>query len=186
MRFMRIIKVVASLALLAGCAGYDPALLAQHSELTAPYRLDSGDQLRVIVFGQADLSNTYTVDQAGNISMPLIGAVPARSHTTTELERTIAAKLRGGFVRDPNVSAEVVRYRPVFAFGEVNAAGQYSYVAGMTVQSAIATAGGFTPRADQRAVTVTRRTNGKLETDTLTMTDPVAPGDTIYVRERVF
>jgi len=185
MRFMRIIKVVASLALLAGCAGYDPALVAQHNELVAPYRLDSGDQLRVIVFGQADLSNTYTVDQAGNISMPLIGAVPARSHTTTELERTIAAKLRGGFVRDPNVSAEVVRYRPIFAFGEVNAAGQYSYVAGMTVQSAIATAGGFTPRADQRAVTVTRRTNGKLETDILTMTDPVAPGDTIYVRERV-
>jgi polysaccharide export outer membrane protein len=174
------------LALLSGCATYQPVAYTTHDELVAPYRLDSGDQVRVIVFGQTDLSNTYTVGQSGTISMPLIGTVPARDRTTDELEREIATKLRNGFVRDPDVSVEVDRHRPFFAMGEVNAAGQYSYVTGMTVQNAIAIAGGFTPRADQRSIKVTRRYNGQVETATLNMTDPVSPGDTLYVRERAF
>ena len=186
MRFITIIKAIAGLALLSGCASYQPVAYTTHDELVAPYRLDSGDEVRVIVFGQNDLSNTYTVGQSGQISMPLIGAVPARDRTTEELERAIATKLRNGFVRNPDVSVEVEKHRPFFAMGEVNAAGQYSYVTGMTVQNAIAIAGGFTPRADQRAVKVTRRYNGQVETATLNMTDPVSPGDTLYVRERAF
>lgn len=186
MRFLKIIKMMAGLALLGGCATYDPAIVASHNELVAPYRLDAGDQVRVIVFGQDDLSNTYIVGQSGAISMPLIGTVPARDRSTDELERQIATKLRSGFVRDPDVSVEVVQSRPFFAMGEVGAAGQYSYVAGMTVQNAVAIAGGFTPRADQRSVTVTRRFNGQVETATLQMTDPVKPGDTLFVRERAF
>jgi polysaccharide export outer membrane protein len=118
--------------------------------------------------------------------MPLIGFVPARGHTTSEVEQAIAAKLRGGFVRNPDVSVEVDHYRPFFAMGEVNAGGQYDYVAGMTVQAAIAIAGGFTPRADKVLVTVTRSYNGRIATEQLRMTDPVMPGDTIYVRERRF
>jgi polysaccharide biosynthesis/export protein len=186
MRFVKAIKVMAGLFLLAGCANYDPDVVAQHRELVAPYRLDSGDELRVIVFGQSDLSNTFTVDRAGDIAVPLIGTVSARGRTTDELERQIATKLRAGFIRNPDVSVQVERYRPFFALGEVNAAGQYTYVAGMTVQNAVAIAGGFTRRADQRAVTVTRRSDGQIETNTLGMTDPVMPGDTLYVRERAF
>jgi polysaccharide export outer membrane protein len=186
MRFLIFIKLLIGLALLAGCANYKPAQVAVHSELVAPYRLDSGDDLRVIVFGQTDLSNTYTVDKAGSISMPLIGFVAARGRTTSEIEQDIAAKLRAGFLRSPDVSVEVARYRPFFAMGEVNAAGQYSYVAGMTVQQAVAAAGGFTPRADRYSVKVTRSFNGQVETARLLMTDPVMPGDTIYVRERYF
>ena len=185
MHLIRIIKIVATLALLSGCATYDPGI-TNSTELTAPYRLDCGDQMRVVVFGQDNLSNTYTVDKAGAISFPLIGTVPVRGRTSAEVERLIAAKLQKGFVKDPNVSIEVVRYRPFFAMGEVNAAGQYSYAAGMTVQSAIATAGGFTPRADKRFATVSRRTGGEVETITLDMTDPIRPGDTIYVQERIF
>lgn len=186
MHFINIFKVMAGLVLLSGCATYDPAALATHDELVAPYRLDSGDEIRVIVFGQNDLSNTYTVGQAGGISMPLIGTVRARDRTTDQLEREIAAKLRNGYIRDPDVSVEVDRHRPFFAMGEVNAAGQYSYVAGMTVQNAVAIAGGFTPRADKRSVKVTRRFNGQVETAILSLTDPVSPGDTLYVRERAF
>jgi len=186
MTFPRIISVIAGLALLAGCAGYRPPANAHHASLVAPYRLDSGDQLRVIVFGQADLTNSYTVDQSGAISMPLIGTVPARNRTTAEVEADIAARLRGGYLRQPDVSVEVDRYRPFFAMGEVNAAGQYSYVAGMTVQSAIAIAGGFTPRADQSSVKVTRNAGGTVQTLSLGLSDPVRPGDTLYVRERLF
>lgn len=186
MRFAIITKVVAALALLAGCATYDPAMLVNHGDLVAPYRLDSGDQLRMVVFGQDNLSNTYIVDQAGAISVPLIGNVSVRNRSTAEVANLVKAKLQKGFVRDPNVSIEVVRYRPFFAMGEVAAAGQYSFAPGMTVQSAIATAGGFTPRADKRFVKVSRRTGGEVETISLDMTDPIKPGDTLYVQERIF
>lgn len=180
------IIAIFGLALLSGCAGYQPAKVAHHSELVSPYRLDSGDQVRVIVFGQADLSNSYIVDKAGKVSMPLIGFVEARGRTTAQIEADVTAKLQAGYVRRPDVSVEVERYRPFFAMGEVNSGGQYSYVAGMTVGQAVAVAGGFTPRADRQVVKVTRSYNGQVETALLNMTDPIMPGDTIYVRERVF
>ena len=183
---LEFISVIAGLLSLAACSNYMPAKHAFHSSLVTPYRLDTGDELRIIVFGQTDLTNTYAVDKAGTISMPLIGSVPARGRTTGEIEQDVAKRLRGGYLRKPDVAAEVARYRPIFVMGEVNAAGQYSYVAGTTIQTAIATAGGFSPRADQYAVKVTRTFNGEIETGALGMTDPVMPGDTIYVRERIF
>ena len=173
------------LLLLTGCAG-DPIITnAVHSELVQPYQLDSGDSVRVIVFGQADLTNTYVVDQGGQISMPLIGSVPARGQTTAAIEQTIAARLRDGFLRNPDVSVEVDRYRPVFVMGEVGAAGQYAFLPGMTVQQAIAVAGGFTPRADKFSVKVTRSYGGRVASDRLSLSDPVMPGDTLYISERL-
>jgi polysaccharide export outer membrane protein len=120
------------------------------------------------------------------ISMPLIGTVAARGRTTDQIEADMAAKLRNGYLRTPDVSVEVDRYRPFFAMGEVNAAGQYPYVAGMTVQAGVAIAGGFSPRADKHLIAVTRSMNGVIETAFLRPTDPLLPGDTINVRERIF
>lgn len=171
--------------LTSGCAGYQQPS-AVHEELVTPYRLDSGDRVRVIVFDQSELSTSYTVDKGGAITMPLIGSVEARGLTPNQIETTITTKLRNGFLRNPDVSVEVERYRPFFAMGEVNAAGQYTYVAGMTVQSGIAIAGGFTPRADKSLIDVTRSMNGVVETARLRPTDPLMPGDTINVRERIF
>jgi polysaccharide export outer membrane protein len=185
MRFSRPATCLAGLLILGGCSAYQQTS-AVHEELVTPYRLDSGDQLRVIVFDQTDLSNTFTVDKAGFISMPLIGSVEARDRTTDEIEHAVAAKLRAGYLRDPDVSVEVDRYRPFFAMGEVNSAGQYPYVAGMTVQSGIAIAGGYTPRADRHLIDVTRSMNGVIESARLKPTDPLMPGDTINVRERIF
>lgn len=172
-------------ATLGGCATDPVVTNTIQPQLVAPYQLDSGDQLRVIVFGQPDLSNSYLVDQAGNFSMPLIGAVPVRGQTTAEIEVAVAARLRNGFLRNPDVSVEVDRYRPFFAMGEVGTAGQYDYVPGLTVQQAIAIAGGFTARADKFTVQVTRSYGGAVETARLKLTDPLMPGDTIYVRERI-
>ena len=151
-----------------------------------PYLLDSGDRLRVTVFEQEGLTNVYSVDQAGYISFPLVGAVPARGHTTGQLEGAIAERLRAGYLRDPDVSVEVERYRPIFIMGEVGSAGQYTYVPGMTVHKAIASAGGFSPRAQQADVDVTRVINGKVMTGRVLTSDPLLPGDTSYVRERLF
>lgn len=173
-------------ALAAGCSSYRPAPAAFSKSLQAPYVLDSGDRIRVTVFEQEGLTNTYSVDQAGYIAFPLVGAVAARGQSAAQLEGAIAAKLRNGYLRDPDVSVEIDRYRPIFVMGEVGASGQYSYVPGMTVQKAIAVAGGFSPRGNQSTVDITRTVNGKVMTGRVHTSDPLLPGDTIYVRERLF
>lgn len=173
-------------ALVSGCASYRPAPPAFHKALSQPYMLGAGDRVRITVFEQDGLTNSYSVDQAGYISFPLVGQVPARGRTVQQLEKTIAEKLRGGYIRDPDVAVEVDRYRPIFVMGEVGAAGQYSYLPGLTAQKAIATAGGFTPRAQQSDVDITRDINGKVMTGRVVTSDPLLPGDTVYVRERLF
>ena len=157
--------------------------LAQQS---GPYRLASGDRLRVIVFGQDNLSNIYAVDGSGRISMPLIDSVEAQGRTTQQLEKAIEAKLRGGFLREPKVSVEVDAYRPFFVLGEVTNSGQFPYVNGMTVQTAVAIAGGFTPRGQRAYAEVTRQVEDQLVTASVPITYPVQPGDTIVIKERWF
>jgi polysaccharide export outer membrane protein len=94
--------------------------------------------------------------------------------------------LARGFVRSPDVSVEIDRYRPFFIMGEVGSPGQYAYVPGMTTQNAIAIAGGFTSRAQQIDADITRQVNGKIVTGRVPISDAILPGDTIYVRERLF
>jgi polysaccharide export outer membrane protein len=103
-----------------------------------------------------------------------------------QLEGQIAAKLEQGFLRNPDVSIEVDRYRSIFVMGEVGQPGQYAYVPGMTVQNAIAVAGGYTARANQANADITRKINGDILTGRVLISDPVLAGDTIYVRERLF
>ena len=180
------ILAVIALGALAACSGYRPAPPAFHAAINQPYVLDAGDSLRITVFDQDDLTNSYAVDQSGYISFPLVGQVAARGRTVQQMEAAIAQQLRQGFLRNPDVAVEVDRYRPVFVMGEVGAAGQYAYVPGMTVQTAIASAGGFTARANQADADITRQINGEVMTGRVLISDPILPGDTIYVRERLF
>jgi polysaccharide export outer membrane protein len=185
-RLAPVLSTLLAALLLAACSGHRPPPAAFHEALVQPYRLGAGDRIRVTVFEQEDLTNTYGVDQSGYVAFPLVGAVAARGHTVQEIEAQIAGKLRQGYLRDPDVSVEVDRYRPIFVMGEVGSAGQYSYVPGLTVHKAIAVAGGFTPRANQSSVDITRDINGKVMTGRVRTSDPLLPGDTVYVRERLF
>ena len=148
--------------------------------------LATGDRLRVIVFGQESLSNSFGVDSSGAIAMPLIGQVPAKGRTTVQLAREIERRLRNGYIREPRVSVEVEAYRPFFVLGEVTAAGQYRYVNGMNVKSAVAIAGGYTTRARRDQAEVTRTIGGVAITADVPITQPVRPGDTIFVHEWFF
>ncbi|MDI1266221.1 MAG: polysaccharide export protein [bacterium] len=150
------------------------------------YHLDAGDKLRVVVYGQEGLTNTYAIDAGGSITMPLIGSVPARGRTTAGLAGEIAAKLRGGFIRDPSVAVEIEAYRPFFILGEVAAPGQYPYVPNMTVESAVAIAGGFSPRARRDHVTVTHSDATGTSRYVVPPGTPIGPGDTVLVGERWF
>jgi polysaccharide biosynthesis/export protein len=151
-----------------------------------PYTLDSGDRLRVVVFGQDSLTNSYGVDAAGNITLPLIGAVHARGLTTSELSSALAARLRQGFLREPHVAVEVELYRPFFILGEVNFPGQYPYVPNMTAETAVAIAGGFTPRAWRPTVQLSRTADGMVARQLVPVITQMNPGDTIVVDERWF
>jgi polysaccharide biosynthesis/export protein len=151
-----------------------------------PYTLDSGDRLRIVVFGQDGLTNSYAVDASGHIAMPLIGSVSARGETTDELSSRIGDKLRQGFIREPHVAVEVESYRPFFILGEVTQPGQYPYVANMTAETAVAIAGGFAPRAFRQTVIVNRFVNGQQVRMTVPVTYPLRPGDTVNVQERWF
>ena len=152
----------------------------------APYHLDAGDKLRVVVYGQEGLTNTYAVSAGGSITMPLIGSVPARGRTTAGLAAEIAAKLRAGFIREPSVAVEIETYRPFFILGEVAAPGQYPYVPNMTIESAVAIAGGFSPRARRDSVTVTHTDASGTARYVVPPGSPVSPGDTVLVGERWF
>jgi polysaccharide export outer membrane protein len=152
--------------------------------LQTPYVLDTGDRLRVFVYGQPNLSRLYTVDQIGNIAVPLIGSVRARGRTTTELERAIRSRLGRDFVRDPQVTVDVALNRPFFILGEVRLPGQYAYVSGMTVETAVAIAGGYTERASERSFRITRRLGELVDQIEAPSDYTLQPGDTVYVFER--
>jgi polysaccharide biosynthesis/export protein len=151
-----------------------------------PYTLGSGDRLRIVVFGQQNLTNTYAVDAGGRIAMPLIGSVTARGLTPQQLTQSVTARLRRGFMRDPSVSVEVVAYRPFFILGEVNNPGQFPYVAHMTVETAVAIAGGYAPRGSKDDVVISRTVKGVTSTFEAPVTFNLRPGDTVRVKERWF
>jgi polysaccharide export outer membrane protein len=166
--------------MMASPAAYSPA------GMEWPYMLDSGDRLRVVVFGQDGLTNSYVLDASGQIDMPLIGIVPARGLTTDQLAARITGMLQQGFVREPHVAVEVEAYRPFFILGEVTQPGQYPYTPNMTVETAVAIAGGFGPRGDHKAVLISRNYGGQVYRFRTPVTAPVRPGDTIQVQERWF
>jgi polysaccharide export outer membrane protein len=159
---------------------------ASASPYQPPYTLDSGDKLRIVVFGQDGISNSYIVDAGGNVNLPLVGAVSARGHSTQQLSQMIAERLKQGYVREPHVTVEIETYRPFFILGEVTNPGQYPYVADMTVEKAIAIAGGFAPRASKGNVEITRNAPGQQFKGAVPLTYPMRPGDTVVVKERWF
>jgi len=162
---------------------YTPGPVSSHD---AAYKLDSGDRLRVVVYGQEGLTNTYAIDAGGSITMPLIGAVRARGLTPSALAGSITGRLRNGFIREPSVAVEIEAYRPFFILGEVAAPGQYPYVPNMSVESAVAIAGGFSPRARRDEVMLSHNTEQGIFRAAVPLGTPIDPGDTIQIGERWF
>ena len=175
--------------ILAACATA-PAPAGPNTVTTASspkvYQLGTGDQIRISVFGQQDLSGEFVVDGTGSIAMPLIGTIQAQGKSTSELEQTIYDRLIDGYVRDPQVSAEVINYRPFYILGEVANPGEYPYTNNLTVLNAVASAGGFTYRANKRVVFIKSVDANQEVSVTLDSTATVQPGDTIRIGERIF
>src|SRR6202043_23692 len=136
---------------------------------------------RVVVYGQEGLTNSYAIDAGGSITIPLIGGVPAHGRTPAGPAADITAKLRNGYILDPWVAVEIESYRPFFILGEVAAPGQYPYVPNTSVESAVAIAGGFSPRALRDRVTLTHTDNSGSMRAMVPLGTPISPGDTVLV-----
>lgn len=154
--------------------------------VAAAYKLDAGDRLRVIVFGEMDLSGEYEVDGSGLVRLPLIGQVKAAGLALGEFEGMVKSALDEGYLRNARVSVEVINYRPFYILGQVNKPGEYPYVNGMTVLSAVALAGGYTYRANESNVYLRRRGSEEQRMIPADQVTRVQPGDIITVRERFF
>lgn len=152
----------------------------------AAYRLGAGDRVRVITFGEEALTGEFQVGGSGKVSLPLVGEVQAAGLTIPEFQKGVEAALKDGYLKEPRVSVEVLNYRPFYILGEVNKPGEYPYTNGLTVMNAVATAEGFTYRANMKKVFIKRADSENEEAFPLTSTTPVAPGDTIRVAERFF
>jgi polysaccharide export outer membrane protein len=161
-------------------------VLSTVDDSDGPYLLDTGDRLRIFVYGQPNLSRLYVVDHEGKIAVPLIGNVKARGKTTNQLQAAIRSRLGAEYVKDPQVTVDILQNRPFFILGEVRAAGQFPYVSGMTVETAVAIAGGYTERASEKTFRITRHVNGSVEEIEAPSDFLLKPGDTVYVFERFF
>ncbi len=159
---------------------------AQSARSAQAYALGTGDQVRITVFGQPDLSGEFEVSGAGAISMPLIGQISVVGKTTPSLEQAITVKLADGFLREPRVSAEVINYRPFYILGEVSTPGEYPYASGLSVLNAVASAGGFTYRANKKTVYIKSIDGLDEEAFQLNSQVLVRPGDTVRIGERLF
>ena len=182
--------VICALAalLLAGCQpGANVAQMPNY--VVYGYTLGSGDEIRIITFGEDQLTGDFRVGDDGNVALPLLGDVHVAGMTTTQVDRLLESQLAAkGLIRNPSVSTEVVRYRPIYVLGEVARPGQYEFHPNMTLLSAVAIAGGFTYRAveDYAVVVRTVNANGRALTGLVQANSFIAPGDVIKVYMRHF
>jgi polysaccharide export outer membrane protein len=175
------------LAFLALMPAAAPAQGPMPEAAPGPYRLGTGDEVRVAVFGLDAVSNSYIIGDSGTVSMPLVGPIPADGKTVAEVEVVLAAALKEKqILREPSVSVQVVKYRPFYILGEVQKPGQYAYVPGMTVLNAVSIAGGYTFRANTKKATITRNTAGTTQKGTAKPEGRVLPGDTVVIPEAWF
>ena len=180
MRWLRLFLIMIVVPL-AGCAINRQSYWV---DTAGPYQLNTGDVVRVTVYGDKDLTNSYKIDDSGSISFPLVGPIEVGGTTTAEAAQRLSRALAKGFMRNPNVVVEVAEYRPFFIQGDVTTSGQFAYVYGMTVRAAISTAGGFKDTADTTHVTIYRRNGDQMMKNKVGLDFPIQPGDTVVVSER--
>jgi protein involved in polysaccharide export with SLBB domain len=162
-----------------------PYAYAQHAS-DFDYVLGQGDRLRLIVFGESDLSGEFTIDGAGFVRLPLVGEVRAAGYTAPQLEGAVAAALNQGYLKSPRVAVEVASYRPFYIIGAVNRPGQYPYVDHMNALNAVALAGGFQTTAVESVVFIRREGSNQEVEMPVDRTTDIRPGDVVKVHTTIF
>ena len=170
---------VIGLALMFGLSGFA-------REMVSDYRLASADKVRIDVFGEEALGGEFVVNAEGKVALPLIDEIQAAGLTVAQLQEAVTQALSQGYLNQPRVTAQVLTYRPIYILGEVNRPGEYPYVPDLTALNAVATAQGFTYRANTRRIFVRRAGSQTEEPQPMTADTRVSPGDTLRIGERYF
>ena len=152
----------------------------------AAYRLGPGDQIIITVFGEDDLSMNFRLNDTGMLNYPFLGELRVQGLTVAELEQLITSGLKGPYLVNPDVTVSIAEYRPFFVHGEVRRPGSFSYQPGLTLEQAIAMAGGFTDRANRRRIERMRGDVLGASPERITLSAPVFPGDVITVSQSFF
>ncbi len=172
------------LALTAGA--YAATAPESSASISSDYRLGTGDKVRVIVYGEADLGGEFQVDATGYVRLPMIGQVKAAGLTAHDLEGSITTALGNGYLNDPRINVEVTTYRPFYVIGEVQKPGEYPYANGITASSAIAVAGGFTGKAVESVIYVRHQGEDTEHRMVVNEATPIRPGDVVRVNSTTF
>ncbi len=160
--------------------------------LEAGYKIAPMDTVSVKVFKMPDLSGDYEVDLTGQLSMPLIGSVPAADLTTAQLDQALTQRLGAKYLENPDVSVGIKSStrRNVTVDGAVNKAGSYPVFGPTTLIQAIAQAGGTSPDANARRVAIFRTIGGKRQAAAFDLTairrgqapdPPIYAGDIVVI-----
>jgi polysaccharide export outer membrane protein len=149
-------------------------------------KLEKGDKLRVTVFNEQQLSGEFVVDGTGSIAFPLLGEVAVAGLDERGVEQKLNQALSGRYLVNPKIAVEILSQRPFYILGEVVKAGEYPYRSGLNVVSAIALAGGYSPRAAVNYVLVRRASASQQQELPVDPATLVYPGDMITVPERIF
>lgn len=194
MPIFRLLTLLLAVCLLPGCAGpqANPGsatatqAVSREEFVPSAYRLGVGDVVKVDVFREADLSVEAVIESSGSINYPLIGYVKAVGLTARQLEAQLVERLGAGYLKNPEVRAFVVRYRPVFVSGAVRNTGAFPFSEGLTVERALTLASGMTPLGSVRRMFVLREGEAAVTRQRVQLDSPLYPGDTLFVEEGVF
>ncbi|WP_247664822.1 polysaccharide biosynthesis/export family protein [Pseudoalteromonas sp. MMG010] len=149
------------------------------------YQLGAGDKVLIKVFGQSDLDVEALLSISGLVNYPFLGEIKLTSLTVKEVEGLITQGLKAGYLNNPNVYVQVIEYRPFYIHGEVKKPGAYPYQIGMTVNQAVALAGGLTERASESKIYLFKE-RAKSEGLLVKLSSVVGAGDTIRINQRLF
>lgn len=181
------VAMMVGLVAISGCSTASSRLDPLAATAPSPYRLDAGDEVRISVGGLDAITNTYVIGDTGVVSLPMLSPIQVAGRTVAEMQDAIAQQIRARqLVNEPNVQAQVIKYRPFFILGEVQRPGQYAYVPGMSVLNAVSIAGGYTFRAQRKYAAISRRAGDRTVEGRATPNTPVLPGDTITIDESWF
>jgi protein involved in polysaccharide export with SLBB domain len=195
-RLLGSVGTLAALALLLLSTGCQtPKKTLQQLTSQTPSYLVSGDIVKISFPAAPELNQSQKIGSDGTLSLPLIGEVTAAGKTVGQLQTELAGRYKAQLQDNEVLVSLDTRAVPVVVSGAVQKPGKIIFERPATVLEAIMEAGGFTPEADLKKISLIRIVKGEHETQTIDMRPLLqgkptpaiycSGGDVIYIPEKL-